>query len=94
MSRKRSAGSKAKKNIKAVSKQDVMRMSCETAREYLWASIDAMNQLSDEVAEMKESVLSNSTDVGKLREQLVANDVLSKDDELSSDVEVELSWFV
>jgi hypothetical protein len=76
------------KNLSSVTKQSLSQMSDKTVREYFWALIQETKRLSDDVGGIKRSLEDGVADAQKLREQLVANEVISDDEALPSGVEV------
>lgn len=76
------------KNLLSVTKQSLSQMSDKTVREYFWALIQETKRLSDDVGGIKRSLEDGVADAQKLREQLVANEVISDDEALPSGVEV------
>ena len=74
------------KNLSSVTKQSLSQMSDKTVREYFWALIQETKRLSDDVGGIKRSLEEGVADAQKLREQLVANEVISDDEALPSGV--------
>jgi hypothetical protein len=76
------------KNINTITKKSLDQMSDKTVREYFWALIQHTKNLSSEVGNLKKNMLDNRSDLSRLKEQLVIDEVISEDDSLPSDVEV------